>query len=594
MLVDELLQQAQAFYEANDITRAIASFDKAIELEPDALDIHINALACLLNAKKTDLALQRSSAVIELARKATYHTKDSALQQMVEQLASMAWRLNLYQECVDLLAPFESLSAQAKFTQVRALCALEHWADALAHCKALSEAYPNDLNVLNQLAICLVKMQNFDTAISVYQKLLKLAPSQAILHIKFADLYLLSHKHKLAREQLNIAIALHDSSIQRYELECKLTIIENDKNAAIAAAKAALKIRPYASFAWQIIEEFGTKQDVEHCITRLKDLEEDKLDYDAQHNAFILAKAYQKCERFDEAFAAFERANRMQKATLKRKAKCYKAEEIEAQYTLLKAIEYDVQNPSSVNDKPGAHYFIVGMPRSGTTLVNRVLSQQNDFESCGESNAVATLFERLLLDTHLSNKEKRNSLRRDRLKNTERYRSFNHVKCANIIDKMPHNFRYVGAILASFDKAKVIQMRRNVSDLAFSIFSQFFNQQHNYSVDLKDIAHAIYQANKLMDHWRKRYPEQVIDVNYDELVKDPSTHLQRLFSFCKLDWDERYLDFHEEVVASFTFSETQVRQPIHQRKLAYSRKYAKQMQVVLDTYAALENQAASI
>ena len=603
MTVNELLQQAQGHHQAKEFEQAISCFEQAIAIEPNAIDIQFNTLVCLINANRYNQARERFKTVYELVKAdAGAQFSEAEYQSVNEQLATIGLRLDLPSDCIELLQHFKQLSAQAKFTQIQALCLLEKWPSALAHCEALAEAQPQDGKVMNQLAICLVKMQKFADAIEVYKKLVTAVPNKSVLHIKFADLYLLAHQADKAREQLDIAISLRDHSLQRYELECKITRIENNKQPAILAAKLALKIKPSAEFAWQLIQDFGDLKDNQWCIQQLSTILDplaskepsaskstSKPSYEMQLNAFTLAKALQKCERYPAAFSAFEKANSLQKQALEYDGKGYNASNLEAYYAQLASVNY-LPSASTANES-SRQFFVVGMPRSGTTLVNRVLSQQNGFDSCGESNAVATLFENMLSATNQSASSKGDVLAVSREDNQVAYRTYisalNPNIANNTVDKMPHNFRYVGAIVSTFNNTKVIQMRRSVTDLALSIFSQFFNAHHAYSVDLKDIAHAIFHANQLMDFWARSYPEHVIDIQYEELASNPSKEFQRLFDFCGLVWNEDYLNFHKEVVASFTFSETQVRKPINTQKVAFSRHYEEQLAVVVNTYQKL-------
>lgn len=579
---------------------AIQSFSEALLLEPEAFDINFNALVCLVNAKQDKEAKKRLSKVCSLV------PND---QRMKEQLAAIASRLGEHQQVIELLKNFSSLSAQAKLNQISAFMKLEQWPAALAHSETLVKHFPKEPNVLSQHAICLLKMQRFQKAVEAYTTLSQLVPNNAQIHIKFADLYLLTHQSKQARQELNKAILLGDQSIQRFELECKVCRIENDKAGALVAAEAALGIKPEAEFAWQVKQDLGSEKDNAECIAHLPALigeellQQQKIEvekvysYDRQHNLFTLAKAYEKLERYQDAFDTYAIANELQNQHLTIHKKGYQPQVIEAQYQRLRSFPY-VSSGSRIGEnalkskESPAHYFIVGMPRSGTTLVNRVLSQQANFQSVGESNAVANLFENKLLypNTQTSTEQVVTDLKNMQASIDSQYRELNQIsdKQLNLVDKMPHNFRYVGAILSAFPNCKVVQMRRNLGDLALSIYSQFFNVHHAYACRLADIAHAIYTANTLMDEWSRRFPEQVIDVYYDELVTAPESQFAKLFSFCELHWDEKYLQFHQEVVASFTFSETQVRRPINTHKLGYWKRYEQQLKPVFDAYQLLE------
>ena len=152
---------------------------------------------------------------------------------------------------------------------------------------------------------------------------------------------------------------------------------------------------------------------------------------------------------------------------------------------------------------------------------------------------------------------------------------------------MPHNFRYVGAMVAIFKDVKIIQMRRSPEDLALSIYSHPFALHHNYAAKLESIAHTIYYANKLMDYLANLFPDNVIDVNYEQLAKTPSTTSAEIYKFCNLQWHDDYLNFHQKAVSSFTFSELQVRKPINTSKINFSRHYDDQFKVFRETYRQL-------
>ena len=235
-----------------------------------------------------------------------------------------------------------------------------------------------------------------------------------------------------------------------------------------------------------------------------------------------------------------------------------------------------------------SNIFIVGMPRSGTTLMDRILSQHPCIESSGENEALALFIENKV------NAQKNNTainwqefFSKNKQEILSSYRAKTALNADIIVDKMPHNYRYVGAILSIFEQVKVIQMRRAPEDLALSIFSQPFAPHHNYAANLKNIAHAIFQANKLMDFWRDSFPGQVIDVNYNQLTNAPQEEAQLIFKFCNLDWNDDYLNFHKEHVNSFTFSELQVRQPINTNKQNFSRHYQQELAIFSQFYHEL-------
>ena len=152
---------------------------------------------------------------------------------------------------------------------------------------------------------------------------------------------------------------------------------------------------------------------------------------------------------------------------------------------------------------------------------------------------------------------------------------------------MPHNFRYTAAILAIYPNAKILQLRRNPVDIGRSIYCHNFNYFHPYACDIKQIAQQIYNANRLMDHWAKQYPENVLDIHYETLVEDPESYTQNVFQWLNIEWQPEYLSFYRKVQPSFTFSELQVRQAISNNRIQFSQNYPAFVQQFEQAYAEI-------
>lgn len=320
-----------------------------------------------------------------------------------------------------------------------------------------------------------------------------------------------------------------------------------------------------------MLQELNIPELNQICVSKLTELlvEPLKPSFETQQNLFTLAKALEKEKQFKLAFTRFKQANDLQYERFLQKGTEYQPNEIEAQYKRIQSVNYNVsQTPS----KP-SNIFVVGMPRSGTTLVNRLLSQPNYAVSCNESNAAAIAFERDLLNPDLEPEQIAHALTDNASNYYQTYQQNTGKSADLIVDKMPHNFRFVGAILSTFPSAKIIQMRRDPQDLALSIYSHQFHEYHSYACSLPAIAHAIVQANQLMDYWSKAFSEQVLDISYQNFVSEPLEAGKALFNFCGIDWQDGYLNFYKTAVPSFTFSEVQVRQPINASKISFSKHY---------------------
>jgi hypothetical protein len=216
------------------------------------------------------------------------------------------------------------------------------------------------------------------------------------------------------------------------------------------------------------------------------------------------------------------------------------------------------------------------MPRSGTTLVERILGQNTNVHNAGELEAmefVAIHFKHQLKIGRLPepNMITANQWSELRAMYLEKLPKFSQPI---FTDKLPHNFRNVGLILKLFPEAKIIQMHRDPKDVCLSIYERAFTSGHNYANRWEDLKHFHGSADRLMEHWSGLNSSQIIDISYEDLVQDAETTAKRLIDFVGFRWDKSYLDFHQSTHKSFTFSEIQVREPISAKRIARWKNYA--------------------
>ncbi|SEK38495.1 Tetratricopeptide repeat-containing protein [Colwellia chukchiensis] len=555
---------------------AITLFNQALQQEPFAIDITLNYAMCLKAANKNTEASQ------VIATISAHLPNDNYILNAFAHLALSIAQPTL---ALEITSKANKANQQTKVIIAKAHMQNENWIKALESWQSLSETSHNKADVQNNLAICLAKLRRYDEAITAFTAFLQLVKADSHHYLKFADLYILARDIDQARSQLNKAIALNDVSLTRYEIEIRVCRFEGNKAQALKAAEQALTINPYSYIAWGAKQEFANQD--QQVTTQLAHLLTDTIsnNYENQQNLFTLAKAYEKLAQYRLAFACFDKANMMQEQIISEQNLSYNFQQAKAHNLFLKQVFSTLQPDTSETPR---NLFIVGMPRSGTTLMDRIFAQHPNIQSSGENEALALFIENKI------------NAQQDKLATNwecffqqhgqEFHRNYVEKTALNadiVVDKMPHNFRFVGAILAIFKQVKVIQMRRTPEDLALSIFSQPFAPHHNYAANLKTIAHAIYHANQLMDFWREKFPQQVIDVDYNQLTLEPSAQGQRIFKFCGLTWHDDYLNFHTKLANSFTFSELQVRQPINTKKQNFSRHYQQELADFKRYYAEL-------
>lgn len=224
--------------------------------------------------------------------------------------------------------------------------------------------------------------------------------------------------------------------------------------------------------------------------------------------------------------------------------------------------------------------FVVGMPRSGTTLVEQILAAHPQGHGCGELTGIVAIADGVASATGLRWPQDATRLDRDWLQRQARdYLAIAargaSVDAARLIDKQPYNFLHLGLIAMLFAGARAVWCRRDPRDIALSIYSESFAPSATYATDLDDIAFVIGEQERLMRHWQALAPLPILEFAYEDVVTDTEARIRALVDFAGLPWDERCLRFHESGRSVQTLSRWQVRQPVHPRSVGRWRNYSE-------------------
>lgn len=299
-------------------------------------------------------------------------------------------------------------------------------------------------------------------------------------------------------------------------------------------------------------------------------------------------KIYDDIKAFDRAFACLSEAKQRMNASfdieeyggfIDRSCEAFTAE------LFAERTDFGIDT-----DRP---VFIVGMPRSGTTLTEQIVSSHPLVHGAGELRHIremaATLdggegFRAAVADkiAGLGRKDSRR-LAHQFLAELNRHS----VTALRVVDKMPHNFQVLGFIALLFPNARIIHCRRNPVDTCLSCFIQHFSRSHSYNTDLEMLGRYYREYDRLMTHWKAVLPLSMIDVHYEELVADQEGASRRLIEFLGLDWDESVLAFHKTERAVKTPSRWQVRQPIYTSSMERWRNYEKHLGPLIDSLGEL-------
>ncbi len=308
---------------------------------------------------------------------------------------------------------------------------------------------------------------------------------------------------------------------------------------------------------------------------------------DRLHIGHALAKSYEDLGQNEQAMHWLDQAK-----TLKRQSAPYDATETEA---LFAAAARTRSTPPSTNDD-AAPIFIVGLPRTGTTLLDRILSSHSDVASAGELSDFALELKRAagtpspyVLDSETLAAAANLDLGAIGGRYVARARRVVN-DAPRFVDKMPLNFFYLPLILRALPNARIICVRRNPADTVLSNYRQLFATSfgyYGYAHDLSWTAHYYAQFDRLMAHFRSSLPaDRFTEVHYENLVNDIEGEARRLIGFCGLDWQEQCLSFHENAAPVATASASQVRRPLYATSINRWKRHREAMQPALDVLAA--------
>lgn len=345
---------------------------------------------------------------------------------------------------------------------------------------------------------------------------------------------------------------------------------------ARAEFERAVALAPTSALCHRFLAEAGRFNDGDPRLAALEQLARNA-DAIPEHEEpelyFALAKAYDELERYSEAFKALAKAN-----ALKRRQVHYdEAAHLEGLHGIAALFTSEfLAAHGATGDPSDIPIFIVGMPRSGTTLVEQILASHAEVFGAGELNTLDILLEsrtragRFPLDAELLSNDALREIGRDYVAELRALAP----DAARITDKMTGNFRLIGLIRLALPNARIIHVKRDPLDTCFSCFAHQFRHL-NFTYDLGELGRDYKAYEKMMAHWRRVLPQgAMLEVQYETLVDNFETEVRRILAYCGLAWDAHCLTFHETERPVQTESAQQVRRPLYRGAIGRAKNYA--------------------
>lgn len=301
---------------------------------------------------------------------------------------------------------------------------------------------------------------------------------------------------------------------------------------------------------------------------------------------YALAKEQEDLGKGKEAFSALSRAAAKKRSTLQYDVatECASLQAICSVYT-----DGAMQAPVAGHDEEGA-IFIVGMPRTGTTLVERMLVQQGKVKSAGELLDFGSLLAAATAKCTAPGQLPANAslgidfaaLGRDYMEGARQAAG----GWPWFIDKMPINYLYCGMIHKALPKARIIHLMRDPLDTCYAVYKTLFFNAYHFSYDLAELGDYYIAYRRMMQHWHDVMPGHILDVNYEDLVADIEGQSKRIYEWCGLEWSREVTEAPTGRITFATASAAQVREPVHSRSVHSSRKYREQLAPLVSKLAA--------
>lgn len=558
-----------AFLELRRPENALGCYESARALRPNDARISCNLSEALRQARRFDEALAAARDALAL------RPGDSMPHQ---QLGSALAATGEYDAAIASFRRALEIEPRNVDAQLRLGTLLRDRGDrrgALALLRQALELAPRRAEAHCDLGTILFELRQVADAAASYRRALQLQPRLAAAHLGLAFLHRQQRQPAEAEASCRAALEAEPTSVEGLTLlgelladrgqfaeAEKLFVQAMSRNADYAPAYASLATHrrmteadgPWLSAAQRILSRpLPVNQDIAL--------------------SFAIGKYYDDLGRYDEAFTYFRRANEQTRRLGARYDRRGLEERLGRSMRSAEAARrWRVKGAGS--EIP---VLVIGMPRSGTTLVEQILASHPQIFGAGEVSFWNDAFDQWTAA------EKEGLAGPELLARLAGDYSSRLIaagqQAARVIDKMPANFMYAGLIHAALPRARFIHMRRQPLDTCLSIYCQNFHNIGAWANDLGDLAHYYAQYRRVMEHWRGVLDAQtLLEVPYEDLVSDPERWSRRMIEFIGLPWDARCLQFQDTERAVITASKWQVRQKISTRSVGRWRNYARHLE----------------
>ena len=406
---------------------------------------------------------------------------------------------------------------------------------------SLIKENPNYVNALVNFANMKNETYFFDEAISTYEKVLKIEKNLPELHLNISNILQAKNQMDEAKNHLHKAIEINEFfTLADQNLSMLLDYSDESNN-----------------------------DHIDKMINKLKNPNLNNNDLINLH--FALGKAYEDKKDYENSFKHFESGNKAKDKNSKFSLKYFEnlAKDLKSFF-----LNLDISKIKQHSNKGGNKIFILGLPRSGTTLLEKIISSHSEVNSVSEIGYFYDLINKNIFSENSIDNNKINSLLyQDLDKKYDELLKFYNVKNKYIIDKTLTNFWYVGFIKIFFPKSKIIHSYRNPKDNCLSIYKNLFKTNEAWLYNQNNMGEYYLIYNEMMKFWNEIFEGEIYNNKYEDLVNNKDSKTKEIIKFCNLDWDEKCLNHHKNLNPIKTLSINQANKAIYKTSINSSKFY---------------------
>ena len=605
-LLGTILAERNAFEEAEENLRHV------IKVAPGHARAHEDLGTVLLNQSRADEALpllekavalmpksasaasKLAGALMALGRTADAEALRARATQLSPQQAKLEQATRLFaqgqfreaEKQAQSLLQENSRDVNAALLLARIAINARCYDDAEQLLVRITEIAPGFVAAWHDLGSVLKELNRFEEAVKALQEAVRLDPANAVTHYFYGAALAMAAQPEAAIEAYRKAVDLDPDLSGAYLGLGHVLKTVGDQDGGVAAYRRAIELRPDFGEIYYSLSNLKTFKFSDQEIAGMEErVGNNALPIDCQvHFAFSLGKAYEDKADYAAAFRYYELANRRHRETI-----AYDPVQTEVAHEKIRKafslefFEHQAQMGTGCRDPDPI--FILGLPRSGSTLLEQILASHSLVDGTSELPDISMIAQSVTNKAHGRTfpmsmpeltSEELTALGKQYLSQTQRHRG----SAPFFTDKMPNNFAYVGFIKAILPNAKIIDARRHPMDSCVGCFKQHFAKGQTFTYDLFELGEFYLEYERMMTHWDAVLPGQVLHVEYENVVSDLETQVRRLLEFCGLEFEQSCVNFHETKRAVRTASSEQVRQPIYQGSLATWKRFGSDLDVL--------------